>query len=43
MCERAQLGVSSRAYTAGVYPRKGRFLFWFNEQYRAAMGRERIG
>jgi Rieske 2Fe-2S family protein len=43
VCERAQLGVSSRAYRAGVYPRKDRFLFWFNEQYRAAMGRERIG
>jgi Rieske 2Fe-2S family protein len=43
VCERAQTGVSSRAYRAGVYPRKDRFLFDFNERWRAEMGRERIG
>lgn len=39
VCERAQTGVSSRAYRSGVYPRQDRFLFAFNEQYRRAMGR----
>jgi Rieske 2Fe-2S family protein len=43
ICERAQTGVSSRAYKAGVYPRKDRFLFDFNERYRAEMGRPTIG
>jgi Rieske 2Fe-2S family protein len=43
VCERAQTGVSSRAYKTGVYPRKDRFLFDFNEQYRREMGRPTIG
>ena len=43
VCERAQTGVSSRAYRTGVYPRKDRFLFDFNERYRAEMGRPTLG
>ena len=43
ICERAQTGVSSRAYRQGVYPRKDRFLFDFNERYRAQMGRPQLG
>ena len=43
VCERAQIGVSSRAYTSGVYPRKDRFLFDFNERYRRQMGRPTLG
>jgi Rieske 2Fe-2S family protein len=43
VCERAQTGVGSRAFTAGVYPRQDRFLYWFNEEYRLAMGREPLG
>ena len=43
VCERAQTGVSSRSYRAGVYPRKDRFLFDFNEQYRREMGRPQLG
>jgi Rieske 2Fe-2S family protein len=43
VCERAQTGVGSRAYTSGVYPRQDRFLYAFNEEYRARMGRERLG
>jgi Rieske 2Fe-2S family protein len=43
ICERAQTGVSSRAYRSGVYPRKDRFLFDFNERYREVMGRARLG
>ncbi len=39
VCERAQTGVSSRAYKTGVYPRQDRFLFAFNEHYRREMGR----
>jgi len=39
VCERAQLGVSSRGYRGGVYPRKDRLLFDFNERWRRAMGR----
>jgi phenylpropionate dioxygenase-like ring-hydroxylating dioxygenase large terminal subunit len=39
VCERAQVGVRSRAYTTGIYPRKDRFLYWFNEEYRQWMGR----
>ena len=38
VCERAQTGVSSRAFTRGVYPRQDRFLYWFNEEWRRAMG-----
>ena len=41
--ERAQTGVSSRAFTRGVYPRQDRFLYWFNEEWRRAMGRETLG
>jgi len=43
VCERAQTGVGSRAYTTGIYPRQDRFLYWFNEEYRRAMGRETLG
>ncbi|CAN5494460.1 aromatic ring-hydroxylating dioxygenase subunit alpha [soil metagenome] len=43
VCERAQTGVSSRAYRHGVYPRKDRFLFDFNERYRTEMGRPTLG
>jgi Rieske 2Fe-2S family protein len=43
VCERAQLGVSSRAYRSGVYPHKDRLLFDFNERWRAAMGRAQLG
>lgn len=43
VCARAQTGVGSRAFTTGVYPRQDRFLYWFNEEYRAAMGRELQG
>ena len=41
--ERAQTGVSSRAFTRGVYPRQDRFLYWFNEEWRRAMGRAPLG
>jgi Rieske 2Fe-2S family protein len=43
VCERAQTGVSSRAYKTGIYPRQDRFLFDFNERYRREMGRPTIG
>jgi phenylpropionate dioxygenase-like ring-hydroxylating dioxygenase large terminal subunit len=43
VCERAQIGVGSRAFTTGVYPRQDRYLFAFNESYRVKMGREKIG
>jgi Rieske 2Fe-2S family protein len=43
VCERAQTGVGSRAFTRGVYPRQDRFLFNFNEEWRQAMGREPLG
>lgn len=43
VCERAQTGVSSRAYRSGIYPRKDRFLFDFNEHYRRHMGRPTAG
>jgi Rieske 2Fe-2S family protein len=43
VCERAQRGVSSRAFTRGVYPRQDRFLYWFNEEWRRAMGRPTLG
>ncbi|HEX6230849.1 MAG TPA: aromatic ring-hydroxylating dioxygenase subunit alpha [Actinomycetota bacterium] len=42
VCERAQIGVSSRAYRSGVYPRKDRLLFDFNERWRRAMGRATV-
>jgi phenylpropionate dioxygenase-like ring-hydroxylating dioxygenase large terminal subunit len=42
ICQRAQTGVGSRAYRSGVYPRKDRFLFDFNEQYRAQLGRPTV-
>jgi Rieske 2Fe-2S family protein len=43
VCERAQIGVSSRAYKSGVYPRKDRLLFDFNERWRQEMGRPLVG
>jgi Rieske 2Fe-2S family protein len=43
VCARAQTGVGSRAFKAGVYPRQDRFLYNFNEEWRAAMGRELLG
>jgi Rieske 2Fe-2S family protein len=44
ICQRAQTGVGSRAYRrGGVYPRKDRFLFAFNEHYRREMGRPTLG
>ena len=43
VCERAQTGVSSRSYRSGIYPRKDRFLFDFNERYRREMGRPELG
>jgi glycine betaine catabolism A len=39
VCERAQKGVASRSYRSGVYPRKDRLLFDFNERWRRALGR----
>jgi glycine betaine catabolism A len=39
VCQRAQTGVGSRAFTTGIYPRQDRFLYWFNEEYRLTMGR----
>jgi Rieske 2Fe-2S family protein len=42
ICQRAQTGVGSRAYKSGVYPRKDRFLFDFNEQYRVQLGRPTV-
>jgi hypothetical protein len=35
--------VGSRAFTTGVYPRQDRYLFAFNESYRAKMGRAKLG
>ncbi len=43
VCERAHTGVRSRAFKTGVFPRKDRFLFAFNEQYRREMGRPLLG
>jgi Rieske 2Fe-2S family protein len=43
VCERAQTGVGSRAFTTGVYPRQDRFLYDFNERYRRQMGRPLLG
>ncbi len=43
VCARAQTGVGSRSFTTGIYPRQDRFLYWFNEEYRQAMGRPRLG
>ena len=40
VCERAQTGVGSRAFTTGVFPRQDRYLFAFNEQYRTHMGEQ---
>ncbi len=33
VCERAQLGVQSQAYTHGVYPEKDELLYRFNQRY----------
>ncbi len=43
VCERAQIGVSSRSYKSGVYPRKDRLLFDFNERWRQELGRPLVG
>ena len=43
VCERAQLGVSSRSYRSGVYPKKDRLLWDFNQRWRRAMGRPPLG
>jgi Rieske 2Fe-2S family protein len=43
VCERAQLGVSSRGFRGGVYPRKDRLLFDFNERWRRELGRPLVG
>jgi glycine betaine catabolism A len=43
VCERAQTGVGSRAFKAGVYPRQDRFLYDFNERWRKEMGRPMLG
>ena len=42
VCERAQLGVSSRSFR-GVYPQKDRLLFDFNERWRQELGRPLVG
>ena len=42
VCSRAQTGAGSRAYRSGVYPRQDRLLFFFNQQYRRAMGQPEI-
>ena len=39
VCERAQLGVASRSFRSGVFPRKDRLLFDFNQRWRRALGR----
>jgi hypothetical protein len=38
LCERVQLGVGSRAYASGVYPRQDRLVHLFAERYREWMG-----
>jgi glycine betaine catabolism A len=43
VCQRAQTGVGSRAFTTGVYPRQDRFLYDFNERYRKQMGQPLLG
>jgi len=43
VCERAQLGVSSRGFRGGVYPKKDRLLFDFNERWRKELGRPLVG
>jgi Rieske 2Fe-2S family protein len=43
VCERVQIGIGSRAYKTGVYPRKDRLVFDFNERWRKEMGRPLIG
>ena len=43
VCQRAQTGVGSRAFTTGVYPRQDRFLYDFNERYRKQMGQALLG
>jgi len=41
--ERAQLGVSSRGFRGGFYPRNDRLAFDFDERWRFAMGRPLVG
>jgi Rieske 2Fe-2S family protein len=43
VCARAQTGVGSRSFKAGVYPRQDRFLYNFNEEWREKMGRPLLG
>ena len=43
VCARAQTGVGSRSFRTGIFPRKDRFLFDFNERYRREMGRPLLG
>jgi Rieske 2Fe-2S family protein len=43
VCERAQTGVGSRAFSTGVYPRQDRYLYAFNEQYRVHMDEPTLG
>ena len=43
VCQRAQTGVGSRAFTTGIYPRQDRFLYDFNERYRKQMGQPLLG
>lgn len=38
VCERVQRGVSSRYYSAGVYPRQERWIRAFNDRYLEARG-----
>jgi Rieske 2Fe-2S family protein len=38
VCERAQRGVSSRFYTAGMYPRQEKWIAAFNRRYLDARG-----
>jgi hypothetical protein len=42
VCERADRRVVEGVHD-GVYPRKDRFLYWSNEEYRSWMGREPLG
>ena len=35
-------GMGEGAFTF-FYPRQDRFLYWFNEEWRTRMGRERLG
>jgi len=43
VCQRAQTGVGSRAFTTGGYPRQCRGRYDVNERYRKEMGRALLG